>query len=252
MIYSEPKDWRDLQNKVCLLLSQCGFKTETEKTIKTPRGEVEIDVYAIDPRSIDLISYVIECKNWGNPVNQSVIHAFTTVMNETGSNIGYIVSKVGFQRGAVSYTDHTNIRLFTFDDLQKHYYKIWMVNFFAPQLEYYVERCNLYTEPCNSTRDRAVDNLKDESRNAYNNLIDKYGRLIVTLEMMAIGINYMMKIKTDEDYTAIDWTKLFDECDKIGLHLTGLPLYDMLLKLEDILHDITNQFDELFDEDIFA
>lgn len=94
MIYSEPKDWRDLQNKVCLLLSQCGFKAETEKTIKTPRGEVEIDVYAIDPRSIDRISYVIECKNWSNPVNQSVIHAFTTVMNETGSNIGYLLSLI--------------------------------------------------------------------------------------------------------------------------------------------------------------
>ena len=241
MIYSEPNDWRDLQNKVCLLLSHCGFKAETEKTIKTPRGEVEIDVYAIDPRSIDRISYVIECKNWINPVNQSVIHAFTTVMNETGSNIGYIISKVGFQRGAISYTDHTNIRLFTFDELQKHYYKSWMANFFAPRLEDCVERCNLYTEPCNSTRDRAVAGLNDDSRNAFNNLTNKYGRLIVTLEMMAVGINYMMKVRTDEDYTAIDWTKFFEECDKIGIDLTGLPLYD-----------ITNQFDELFDVDIFT
>ena len=90
MIYSEPNDWRDLQNKVCLLLSHCGFKAETEKTIKTPRGEVEIDVYAIDPRSIDRISYVIECKNWINPVNQPVVHPFFTfVKKERGKNRGY-------------------------------------------------------------------------------------------------------------------------------------------------------------------
>ena len=94
--------------------------------------------------------------------------------------------------------------------------------------------------------------LNDDSRNAFNNLTNKYGRLIVTLEMMAVGINYMMKVRTDEDYTAIDWTKFFEECDKIGIHLTGLPLYDVLLKLEDIFNDITNQFDELFDVDIFT
>ena len=102
LIFSEPVDWRDLQNKVCLLLSQSGFEAEIEKVVSTPRGKVEIDVFAIDPGSIDKITYVVECKNWCTPVNQSVIHAFTTVMSETGSNIGYIVSRVGFQNGAVS------------------------------------------------------------------------------------------------------------------------------------------------------
>lgn len=73
LIFSEPNDWRDLQNKVCLLLSQSGFEAEIEKVVSTPRGEVEIDVFAIDPRSIDKIMYVVECKNWCTPVNQSVI-----------------------------------------------------------------------------------------------------------------------------------------------------------------------------------
>ena len=117
LIFSEPVDWRDLQNKVCLLLSQSGFEAEIEKVISTPRGEVEIDVFAVDPRSIDKITYVVECKNWCVPVNQSVIHAFTTVMSEIGSNIGYIVSKAGFQNGAIRYTNHTNIKLFSFIEL---------------------------------------------------------------------------------------------------------------------------------------
>ena len=173
LIFSEPIDWRDLQNKVCLLLSQSGFEAEIEKVISTPRGEVEIDVFAVDPRSIDKITYVVECKNWCVPVNQSVIHAFTTVMSETGSNIGYIVSKVGFQNGAVRYTNHTNIKLFSFTELQDHYYKSWMINYFAPQLENYVERCNLYVEPCNCTRDRAVTGLNEANKNIYNVIIRK-------------------------------------------------------------------------------
>ena len=251
LIFSEPIDWRDLQNKVCLLLSQSGFEAEIEKVISTPRGEVEIDVFAIDSRSIDKITYVVECKNWCVPVNQSVIHAFTTVMSEIGSNIGYIVSKAGFQNGAIRYTNHTNIKLFSFIELQNHYYKSWMINYFAPQLENYVERCNLYVEPCNCTRDRAVAGLNEANKNIYKSLIDKYGSFIVTLEMLAGSINYLMKIKSDVDYTSIKWAKFFEECEKIELYFKGLPLSELLIQLRDALNAITIQFDKLFDHDIF-
>ena len=251
LIFSEPVDWRDLQNKVCLLLSQSGFEAEIEKVISTPRGEVEIDVFAVDPRSIDKITYVVECKNWCIPVNQSVIHAFTTVMSEIGSNIGYIVSKAGFQNGAIRYTNHTNIKLFSFIELQNHYYKSWMINYFAPQLENYVERCNLYVEPCNCTRDRAVAGLNEANKNIYRSLVDKYGSFIVTLEMLAVSINYLMKVKSDVDYTSINWVKFFEECDKIELHFKGLPLSELLIQLRDAINTITIQFDRLFNKDIF-
>ena len=248
LIFSEPSDWKDLQNKVCLLLLQSGFEAEIEKMVSTPRGEIEIDVFAIDPRSIDKIIYVVECKNWSKPVNQSVIHSFTTVMSETGSNIGYIVSKAGFQNGAVRYTNYTNIKLFSFIELQNHYYKSWMMNYFAPQLENYVERCNLYIEPCNCARDRAVAALNDANKNIFLSLVDKYGSFIVTLEMMVFSI----KVKSDLDYTSIDWAKFFEECEKIGLQFKELPLSELLILLRDTLNCITIQFDKLFDENIFV
>lgn len=252
LIFSEPVDWRDLQNKVCLLLSQSGFDAETEKVVSTPRGEVEIDVFAIDPKSIDKITYVVECKNWCAPVNQSVIHAFTTVMNETGSNIGYVISKAGFQNGAVKYSDHTNIKLFSFIELQNHYYKSWIMNYFAPQLENYVGRCNLYVEPCNRARDRAVASLNESKKNVFWSLVDKYGNFIITLEIMAGSINYLMKVKAEVDYTSIKWAYFFEECEKIGLHFKGLPLSELLIQLKNVLNSIATQFDKLFDEDIFA
>lgn len=252
LIFSEPSDWKDLQNKVCLLLLQSGFEAEIEKVVSTPRGEVEIDVFAIDPRSIDKIIYVVECKNWSKPVNQSVIHSFTTVMSETGSNIGYIVSKAGFQNGAVRYTNYTNIKLFSFIELQNHYYKSWMMNYFAPQLENYVERCNLYIEPCNCTRDRAVADLNEAKKKCYRSLVNKYGSFITTLEMISVNINYLMKVQSEVDYTSIDWTKFFEECEKIELYFKGVPLSDFLIKLKDVLNCITIQFDKLFNEDIFG
>lgn len=251
LIFSDPVDWRDLQNKVCILLLQSGFECEIEKVVSTPRGEVEIDVFAIDPRSIDRITYLVECKNWCAPVNQSIIHAFSTVMSETGANIGYIVSKVGFQNGAVRYTNHTNIRLFTFTELQRHYYKTWIVNYFAPQLENYAERCNLYTEPCNSVRDRALANLNETNKNIFKGLVAKYGSFIFTLETIAMSINYLMKVTSDKDYTFINWTMFYKECENIGLNVKELPLSDLVIKLKDALNSITNQFDKLFDHDIF-
>lgn len=37
-IYSPIVDWKDLQNKVCLLLNQIGLVAECEKKMATPRG----------------------------------------------------------------------------------------------------------------------------------------------------------------------------------------------------------------------
>ncbi len=88
----EPSDWKILQSGVCRIFNEIGLKAETEKKIKTPRGIVELDVFAVDPGSVDNIQYVVECKNWKTAIPQSVVHSFTTVMHEVGANIGYIVS----------------------------------------------------------------------------------------------------------------------------------------------------------------
>jgi restriction system protein len=37
---NQPRDWKDLQNKVSEILRECGFKVETEKTTETARGKV--------------------------------------------------------------------------------------------------------------------------------------------------------------------------------------------------------------------
>ena len=63
-IFAPVTGWKDLQNKVGLLINQIGLEAEIEKKIETPRGEVEVDVFAIDPDSVDKISYIVECKNW--------------------------------------------------------------------------------------------------------------------------------------------------------------------------------------------
>lgn len=128
----------------------------------TPRGTVEIDVYAVDERSVDKIKYLIECKCWSTGIPQHVVHAFTTVMHETGANIGFIVSRVGLQAGADRYTTNTNITGLTFEELQQRYFVAWWKNHFCNTIAQAAEKVCFYTEPFNSRRNDALAALSEE------------------------------------------------------------------------------------------
>lgn len=174
MITELPKNWKDLQDKVNFIFSCVGLISEKEKQIQTPRGSVEIDVYAVDPLSVDKIIYIVECKNWSNKIPQTVIHSFVTVMQETGSNIGYIISKKGFQKGATEYVNSTNIRLFTFEAFQKHYLNSWYKNYFAPEIFKADKNLFQFTEPINSRRFRYQEHLNAQQKLEFERLLDKY------------------------------------------------------------------------------
>lgn len=119
-------DWRDLQEKTCRLFSEMDYVAEISKQVSLAgRGKKEIDVFVTDPNASYNKTYLIECKFWDSRVNQEVVHAFKTVMEETGANTGFIVSKVGFQSGAHEAARFTNIKLLTFDELQHLYGNEW-------------------------------------------------------------------------------------------------------------------------------
>lgn len=238
-IYSPIVDWKDLQNKVCLLLNQIGLVAECEKKMATPRGEVEVDVYAIDPNSIDAISYVIECKNWNNSINQSIIHSFITIMYETGCNIGYIVSKIGFQLGAINYTKNTNIKLFTFEEFQKHYFKIWMKKYFLHRLDILLERANYYFEPINCARDRAVYILPPDKKEKYKLLRQQYEQFILEVDVLSF------KLK-NTSFTYNDIHNFLLKCKSLGLEFSSVYLYDIQIQLEKFINGIVSEFGQLF------
>lgn len=119
-------DWRDLQEKTRRLFAEMGYVAEVSRqAILAGRGKKEIDVYVTDPHASYNRIYLVECKFWETRVSQETIHAFKTVMEETGANTGFIVSKVGFQRGAFEAARFTNIHLLTFDELQHAYGNEW-------------------------------------------------------------------------------------------------------------------------------
>ena len=122
---TEPQNWTELQNYVGQMFEECGFQTEISKVVELVRGKKEIDVYTQDIKSEYKPIILVECKFWNKPISQETIHSFRTVVSDFGANIGFIVSKNGFQKGSYEAADKTNIRLVTLKELEKEYYSRW-------------------------------------------------------------------------------------------------------------------------------
>lgn len=255
MIFDSPENWQDLQEKVCIILNQVGFESSTNNIIKTPRGQVEIDVYAIDPFSIDRIIYVIECKNWESKVPQTVIHSFTTVMQETGANVGYIISKSGFQKGANDYINNTSIINLTFSEFQKKYFKKWAGNFFNYEIDKASDSLIQYTELINSKRERFVSSLPEEEKENFNSLKEKYFLFSVillnlTLQNMRRNGPHIQLFSEAQDVMGIEEFKRLLNTHS-GVNYNSTCYAELLIEVKSVISAVTNEFNSFFGQDIF-
>lgn len=101
LIFAEnPEGWRDLQRKVAQIFRESGCEAEIEYDVETVRGTVNVDVWASDREVSPPLLYLAECKYWRRAVPKTVVHAFRTVVHDSGAHVGYVISSSGFQLGA--------------------------------------------------------------------------------------------------------------------------------------------------------
>jgi len=141
-----PEDWEQLENVVAEILTECGLKADRQVTLPLPRGSVTVDVLAEESADNILFRTICECKNWRTNIPQDVVHGFRTVLQEAGAHRGYIISKVGFQSGAIEAAKSTNIDLVTFDEFQDLYFEKWIEKRLWA-IEKQVGDINTYYEP---------------------------------------------------------------------------------------------------------
>jgi hypothetical protein len=249
-----PKNWRDLQTGVQQIFRNVGLLADVEVDLGTPRGSVNVDVHAIDVRSVDKIRYIVECKNWGSAVPQSVVHSFTTVMHETGANIGFIISKRGLQQGAKRYTQNTNIVGMTYLEFQQRYFEAWWKRYFCPRIGDAADNPLRYTEEFNSVRDSAYDKLSAQDQEKFDRLRQENGGSLMILSMF----NYLVMSPALNTGTMLDVPTDLDEFKtrvlaKITPHIewhcyTFRGLLDIILKY---LADVEGDFDAIFGGSIF-
>ncbi len=246
-----PINWQDLQKGVCRIFNEIGLDAEIGITFKTPRGNVEIDVFAIDENSVDKIRYIVECKNWNQSIPQTVIHAFTTVMHEIGANIGFVISKQGFQSGAESYTQHTNISCFTYEQFQNRYFEIWHKRFFVTKIGDSVDSLSQYVEPFNSYRDKSIGKLSETLKKRYFDLLEKYrifGRSMAFFEFPRYSNHF--DLPPTNDVNSIK--KLIYDSSNGLINLESIYFRDLLFEIINKVQSVTEQFNEIFGDDIFA
>ncbi|MGV8057766.1 MAG: restriction endonuclease [Smithellaceae bacterium] len=136
IIEQEPENWQDLQALTAKVFTEMGCMPEVEKKIKTVRGTVEIDVYVQDQTHTPPLILLCECKHWSKRIPKNVVHAFRTVAADFGANRGYIISKAGFQSGALEAAQNSNIVLLDWVEFQRTFYSRWVRSMTEKLYEY--------------------------------------------------------------------------------------------------------------------
>jgi hypothetical protein len=125
--HKQPQTWQELQNLTAEYLTVAGYKATTPYELNTARGKVEVDVYVEAPN--ELVKHIIcECKYWGTPVTKEKIHAFRTVVHDCGAELGIIISKNGYQFGAIEAAAFSNVRLETWESFLNIIMDKWIDN----------------------------------------------------------------------------------------------------------------------------
>ncbi len=232
-----------------ILFENCDFEPRNLR-LKTPRGEVKVDVHAIDEKSVDRIEYIVECKNWSASIPQSVVHSFTTVMQETGANIGFIVSKKGLQSGAIKYTKNTNVIGLTYQELQDRYFNVWWHSYFCYEAAKAADVTLQYVEPFNTKRERFANLLSKEKLQKLRSLQEKYSAFVMLVQIMDIHRIIPQFLSSQpiniELYKQKIAELLCPEEAFTSKYYRGL-LGEICLKL----YDIENQFNTIFGKNIF-
>jgi hypothetical protein len=57
------------------------------------------------------ITWVVECKQWKNPVNKLHVLGFREIVSDVGADRGILLSESGFQSGAIEAANLTNIQV---------------------------------------------------------------------------------------------------------------------------------------------
>ena len=125
-------DWHDLQVRVSQILGESGLASQVGTKISTARGQVEIDVYATDPKTTPPAIYLCECKRWATRVPQAEVQAFRTIVTDVGAHFGLFISAAGFQAGAFEVVKHTNIHLLDWGSFQHVFIERWCKQFWIP------------------------------------------------------------------------------------------------------------------------
>jgi hypothetical protein len=109
--------WKEYQEKTAEVFRAAGCNAEVEAIVKGVRGEHEIDVYVTFEQYGIRCVWAVECKCWNKNVPKEKVLALQSIVNDIGADRGILISKTGFQSGAIKVSSNSNITLTSLEDL---------------------------------------------------------------------------------------------------------------------------------------
>lgn len=109
----------DYVAEVAKFFKRLGFAAEIEKPFEGARGIHSIDVWVTGKLQSFDVRWVVECKDWKNPVPKEKVLALQSVALDVGADRGFLLSESGFQAGAIRSARLTNITLTSLMDLRE-------------------------------------------------------------------------------------------------------------------------------------
>ncbi len=199
-----PNTWIELQELTAKYLGEAGYNAITPFQMETARGNVEIDVYVEAPDEL-VKKIIIECKFWNTAIPKEKIHAFRTVVNDSGAALGIIISKNGFQSGAIEAAKYSNILLLNWNDFIKIIFDKWLLNKVA-KLKTESSPLYLYINEMHFPYEK----LNAKERVAYNIASAKYDKLRYTCSR--ISVNFLKNGGLNQDsFYGLDGFSTYEE-----------------------------------------
>lgn len=189
----KPADWQDLEKNVCQIFTEAGCLAARNKTLKTVRGPVEIDVLVWDKTRRPHTLILCECKHWSRAVPKTVVHAFRTVVQDSGANVGFIISDAGFQAGSYEAANKANIKLVTWKEFQAEMYERWfhaLERRLVPMCDSIVEISDADIEPdtCRTLAGEAINGGDETVWNEFDRLNGRYAELVLASSCILGGV----------------------------------------------------------------
>lgn len=203
-----PTSWKDLQDKVCKYLNQAGYQAESPKTITTVRGDVEVDVFVTAKEEL-LKQFICECKFWDTPVPKEKIHAFRTVVQDSGSMLGIFISKNGYQKGAIEAACCSNVLLKDWNGFIDLIAEQWLKRRFKEVVRQGYP-LGVYTDPLDVSEQVFHD---EKTKARYEELVHKYLPSYLAIKTMELGNFQSDKTITVDGVEFNDFNSLFEHVE---------------------------------------
>jgi len=110
------KDWSKYQDRVARYFRKLGCKATVNKRFKGARASHLIDVVVEFKKYGINVLWIVECKYWKSKVPKEKVLALKSLVGDVGADKGFIITEIGFQKGAKDSALATNIYLATWKE----------------------------------------------------------------------------------------------------------------------------------------